>query len=456
MRVRSARIGVLVTLPLAMVALVATAVAARSQTRGNPIEHVVVIYQENHSFDEMLGRFCVQTSRCDGATEGKIHDGTTIPLATAADIVPPVGHARKAQEAAIDGGAMDGFDLIAGCDASTAYACYRQYDASAIPNFSALADAFVVSDATFENSTAASWASHLDLVSSTMDGFYGNNPHASVAPQGPTPGPGWGCDSRKDTLWSANPEDEPILVPSCVPDRDGNGPYRPSPVPWVPTIMDRFDAAGLTWKLYAGGGPHKPKNWRSGYYWQVCATFYECQGSSQIENWVANAKVLSDAAAGTLPNLALVTPKAGSSQHNDESMIRGDNWIGSVVSAIENGPDWDSTVIFITYDDCGCFYDHVPPPTGLGIRVPMVIVSPYARAGYTDHEVASFNSMLAYAEHLFGLLPLSSADGTAYDFAGAFDYSQTPLPPVRMVERPIPSWEVRYLEDHPIDEDDPT
>ena len=84
-------------------------------------------------------------------------------------------------------------------------------------------------------------------------------------------------------------------------------------------------------------------------------------------------------------------------------MAQGDNWIGSIVNAIEQGPQWTSTAIFITWDDCGCFYDHVPPPPGLGIRVPMLLVSPYAKAGYTDSAAASFASILAYTEHAFTL-----------------------------------------------------
>jgi phospholipase C len=111
-------------------------------------------------------------------------------------------------------------------------------------------------------------------------------------------------------------------------------------------------------------------------------------------------------------------------------MTVGDDWIGKVVSAIMNGPDWDSTAIFLTWDDCGCFYDHVPPPAGLGIRVPMIIISPYARPGYTDSTNAQFASVLAFTEHTFGLPALSSVDANAYDYFGAFNFSQTPLPPL--------------------------
>src|ERR1019366_2959060 len=137
-------------------------------------------------------------------------------------------------------------------------------------------------------------------------------------------------------------------------------------------------------------------------------------------------------------------------QHNQMSMAKGDNWIGQVVSAIENGPDWSSTAIFITYDDCGCFYDHVAPsvnPDGTpqGTRIPMVIVSPYAKAGYTDSTPATFASILAYVEQTFGLAPLSLNDAAAYPYTNSFDYSQTPLTGIPMQRESISPAEQHYL-----------
>ena len=136
-------------------------------------------------------------------------------------------------------------------------------------------------------------------------------------------------------------------------------------------------------------------------------------------------------------------------------MAEGDNWIGQVVSAIENGPDWQSTAVFITYDDCGCFYDHVAPPSGLGIRVPMVIVSPYARAGSMDSNQASIASMLAFTEHNFGLSPLNENDANAYDYDNSFDYSQAPLAPVPMTRSKL-SPRAREVTKHPVEDPDGT
>jgi phospholipase C len=122
-------------------------------------------------------------------------------------------------------------------------------------------------------------------------------------------------------------------------------------------------------------------------------------------------------------------------------MLTGDNWINQIVSAIQVSPDWSSTAIFITYDDCGCMYDHVPPPNGWGVRLPMVIVSPYAKLGFSDSTPTTVAGVLAFAEHVFGLAPLNSTDGSAYDFSRSFCFSGPPrctpagLAPVKLPPR---------------------
>jgi outer membrane protein assembly factor BamB/phospholipase C len=405
------------------------------QGRSTPIRHVVVIYQENHSFDDVLGALCVQDARCDGATTGTLPDGTTVPLSQEPDLVPEIAHTIVAQTTAVDGGKMDGFGLIDGCTSAKGYACYTQYQPSQIPNLAALARGFALSDRTFESDAVPSWGAHVDLAAAQMDGFLGDIPvNAPGLPRGPLT---WGCDSNNTASWRS-PTGSVLSIPSCIPNQDGSGPFAPSPAAWIPTIMDRLDGAGMSWRIYGGWGT-----------WTVCPSFSDCVYGPQRNAAVTYNRVLTDASNGTLPNLSIVIPTGDTSQHNGWSMLKGDNWIGSVVGAIENGPDWRSTAIFITYDDCGCFYDHVPPPPGLGIRVPMVIVSPYARAGFTDSTVASYSSMLAYAEHVFGLSPLFTTDGAAYDFANSFDYTQAPLGPVSMERRTIPAWERKWLREHP-------
>ncbi len=423
---------------------------------GSPIKHVVVFFQENHSFDNVLGRFCVSTNRCDGATTGGLANGHTIALATANDVIPDVSHTDAAQSEAIAGGAMTGFSRNAGCRRVSSYACYTQFDPSQIPNLSGLAGTFALSDRTFEMSAIPSFGAHVELVAQQLDGFTGDNPVDGTVPAGN----GWGCDSNKDVPWGSPGLRSPILVPACVPTPSGSGPYRASPVQWVPTIMDRLDGAGLSWRIYAAPSTSITSKGEDPYDWAICPIFAECLSSAQHNNVVPTAQVIADAQAGALPSFSILLPADGpsgeTSQHNRASMLVGDQWIGQVLSAIGQGPDWSSTAVFITYDDCGCFYDHVPPPPSLGIRVPMVIVSPFARAGFTDSTPASFASMLAFTEHLFGLHPLAAPDASAYDYSNSFDFSQTPLPPPALVRRALSPAEASYLKAHPPDPHDPT
>jgi phospholipase C len=421
--------------------------AAGVSAAATPIKHIVVVFQENHSFDDVFGRFCVDQAHgtivraglnmpCDGVVTGTLATGETIPLPPAPDIVPNVAHSVAAQRTAVDGGAMDGFSNIVGCKQAQGYACYQTFDPSSIPNLTHLAESFAMSDRTFSLVGSPSWGGHLAIAAATTDGFTGDNPKKVGSGPYRT---GWGCDSQRDAMWWNGSKFE--AVPSCIPDQAGNGPYRKSPVSYVPTIFDRLDDAGLPWKIYSGATASTDT---IPYGWAICPSFYECFGSAQRTNVSPTAQVVSDASSGHLPSFSIVTPTLDVSQHNFYSMAVGDNWIGRVVSAVRNGPDWSSTAVFIVYDDCGCFYDHVDPtqfgPTW-GIRLPVVIVSPFAKAGYTDSMPATLASFLAYTEHVFGLQSLGAADATAYDFANSFDYSKRGGAPFEATTTTIPSTE---------------
>jgi phospholipase C len=443
---------------LAVAALAVGAVPAQPSTASasghatlqttTPIKHVVVLFQENNSFDEVLGKWCSQTARCDGATTGKIHTGATISLSTAPDIVPRATHTVGAQRKAIDGGKMDGFDTNSSCGATKNYKCYTQYSPSAIPNLVALANSYVVSDRTFEDNGTASFGAHVSIVAGTQDFFTGDHPVGH--------GNGWGCDSGLDAPWYNDPAhmdaQHVIMVPACVPKPDGTGPYRASPVQYTPTIMDAFQNAGLSWSIDAGTRA-----------WEVCPTFANCLYNAAEDQHLKGAdQILNDAQHGTLPAFSLVIPAVDQSQHNNRSMMAGDNWIGQVVSALQASSQWSSTAVFITYDDCGCFYDHVAPPTSnghqLGIRVPMVIVSPYTKVGYTDSTNAQFASILTFVEHNWQLPPLSATgdDNVAYDYSNSFDFAAPPhLARTALRQHALPTSSMSWLKAHPVVPGDP-
>ena len=428
-----------------------------------PIQHVVVIDMENHTFDSVLGRYCVDqkqglihrdgtNSPCDGTVTGLLPGGKPIPLQDALDYGYNIGHSVSEHVRSIDHGRMDGFANVRGCTqySNPAYACLATFDPlkgtcgidkdqTCIPNLVRLADQYAISDRTFEFATSASWAGHMVFASATQDDFSGDNPHKYDFPG--SGGPGWGCDSGEDADWWNGHRF--ILQPSCVPDANGRGPYRASKVRSVPTIFQTLDRAGISWKIYGGQG-YQAKG--PGYLWSICPTFWSCIGTKQRNNLVAADAVISAASGGKLPSFAMVTPVQRTSEHPPKSMAMGDNWLGRVLGALMNGPEWNSTAVFLTWDDCGCFFDHVNPlqynPTW-GLRVPMFIVSPWARPGYTDSNPATFVSTLAFVERIFGLAPLHPCriishphctdDANSYDFLRAFDFAQEPLPPVKMV-----------------------
>jgi phospholipase C len=456
------RLAVLAALG-ALAAAAGLAAPGVTQAQATPIRHVVVIFLENHSFDNVLGFWCDgHPGRCpDGGMPSSVRlsNGAVVTPATDPDTVPQVLHTVAAQRAAIDGGKMDGWQKIPDgtCSASTGYRCVSGYQPAQIPNIIALAQKFAISDKTFTSSDAPSWGGHIDVVAASEDHFSGDNP---VAAKGVTPGPGWGCDSNKVTKWFA-PNGRSQTVPSCVPAhlpglRFG-GAFEQTPVKSIPTIMDRLDAAGLSWKLY---GASRSQN---GYIWSICPTFAQCLDTGQQANLVPDAQFVTAAKAGTLPSFSVVTPGGpdfASSCHNKVSMTACDNWVGQLAGAVQNGPDWSSTAMFITWDDCGCFYDQVPPPvspdgTREGPRVPMLIVSPYARPGYTDRTATTFAGILGYTEHTFGLSALGAGDSSAYAFGNAFNYAQKALKPAAMVRRPLPP-SARHIHLTPELGDDPS
>ena len=418
--------------------------------RRTPIKHIVVLYMENHTFDNMLGYWCKQNAgRCpDGGMPPAVtlsNGGVVIP-GIMPDFVPKIAHSVAAERDAIDGGKMDGWQHVQGCGPRTNYACISGYVPAQVPNLTRLARHFAISDRTFSMADSPSWGGHLYAVMGQLDGFLGNNPFPA---RGVTPQPGWGCDSNHVTEW--RPAGGRVQkVPSCIPDyslrRANGGAFTPTPVKHAPTILDRLNRARLSWRIYGEPKPAGSGTLAFGYVWDICPSFAECLFTRQKSNNVPSSTFVQDALSGNLPSFAIVTPggqDAKFSEHNKMSMTAGDDWLGQIASAVMNGPEWKSTALFITWDDCGCFYDQVPPGTNpdgtsQGPRVPLVIVSPYARHGYTDTTATTFAGILAYTEHTFGLTALGINDKKAYPFTNAFNYRQRPLRPARMGYRPWP------------------
>ena len=150
-------------------------------------------------------------------------------------------------------------------------------------------------------------------------------------------------------------------------------------------------------------------------------------------------------------------PRFQLSNHPGANFCYGENWATQVINTIMKSPAWKSTAIFLTWDSGGGFYDHVKPPTidhcGHGFRVPLIMLSPYAKQGYIDHSTGEFDSMLKFIEDNWGLAPLTSRDANAPSLADAFDFSQAPTEarPAAVTDR----LRGPEMDDHPVTEPAP-
>jgi len=161
------------------------------------------------------------------------------------------------------------------------------------------------------------------------------------------------------------------------------------------------------------------------------------------EHVLPPAQFIADAKSGDLPVVSWLLPPGEYSEHPPGSMCEGENWTASVLNAVMQGPDWNSTAVFVTWDDFGGFYDHVAPPQvdqfGLGPRVPLLIISPYAKAGYVSHTVYEHTSVLKFIETRYGLKALTSRDAAANNMLDSFNFAQAPQAALLLQPRTCPA-----------------
>jgi len=194
----------------------------------------------------------------------------------------------------------------------------------------------------------------------------------------------------------------------------------------------------LPWSYYAA----PPSDF--GYIWSTLDAIKPIRESAQWTDHVRDERTFeADARAGRLPAFIWVTPRAADSMHPPAPVCPGENWVVAKVNAVMQGPDWNSTMIVLAWDDWGGYYDHVAPPpapTGsYGIRVPLLVISPYAKRGQVTHTLYTFESVLKTAETLWGLPPLTSADRAAHSLLDAMDFTQTPATPYILPARSCPA-----------------
>ena len=371
-----------------------------------PIAHVLILIQENRSFDNFFARF----PGADGARYGRMHTGARTPLVQRSLTSQPIDHMHGAFLRAYDGGKMDGFDLEGlGRTGKTAGKVPYQYvDPAQIAPYWSMAHQYVLADHMFQTQGSGSFTAHQELIAG---GTAIDKTHSII--DLPTGSP-WGCDAPTGTVTSLIDVDRHELV--------DQGPF---PCLDYRTLGDLLDAKGISWKYYVS---------RSNVEWNAFDAIRAVRYGPEWETNLSlpNTSVFSDIANGTLPAVSWLIPELVNSDHPGSHSDTGPSWVAQVVNAVGQSSLWKSTAIVVVWDDWGGFYDHEPPPQldyqGLGFRVPMLIVSPYARPGYVSHTQYEFGSILRFVEDNWRLGSLHQTDARATSIADAFAFASAPRP----------------------------
>lgn len=406
------------------------------------IRHVVIVVQENRTFDNLFATF----PGADGTRYGEMKIGSkqvrielkAVPLDGLCDF----GHSYGNYLSDYDHGLMDGFNLEGGskkCPGKAGKAPYQYVSPSQVRPYWDIAHQYVLADHLFTTQGSGSFTAHQDLIAggTTID----EKTEALV--DLPTHFP-WGCDAPAGTVTS-------LLMAGAPPKYEsGAGPF---PCLKYETLRDLLDAKSITWKYYSPPEPHG-----TGALWDA---FDAIEAVRDGPEWKTNVThqptvIFSDISNGTLPAVSWVVPDDVNSDHPGDASDTGPSWVASIVNAVGESKYWHSTAIIVVWDDWGGFYDHVRPPFfdrwgGLGFRVPMLIVSAYSREGtskqrgYVSHTQYEFGSILKFVEHIWGLGRLGTTDSRATSIIDCFDFAQSP----RTFKRIPSSYSQQYFEHQP-------
>lgn len=453
--------GVAVLLALAPVTSAAPTVTPGVSSVAPPdirshIDHVVVIMQENRSFDHYFGTFpgadgiptvggvpaaCLPDP-VSGTCQPSFHDPSLRNLGGP--------HGASDFVADLDGGRMDGFvrqarlAARADCkDPNDPSACpgaggssdvMGYHDERELPAYWALARAYVLQDHMFEPASSWTLPSHLYLVSEW-------SAHCTVA------GDPASCQTDIDR------PDRPTGSP---------GPGARPHFAWT-DLTWLLGRAGVSWAYYVSEGdepdcalgtmscPPKPQRAAEPGVWNPLPWFDTVAQDGQLGSVQTLDKLVDAIAQDRLPAVSWVTPDNDQSEHPPALVSAGQEYVVGIIDAIMHSPAWPRTAIFLAWDDWGGFYDHVVPPVvdgqGYGFRVPALVISPYARAGHIDHQILSFDAYVRFIEDAFlgGQRLDPATDGRPDprpdvrevqpilgDLRADFDFQQTPLPPLEL------------------------
>jgi phospholipase C len=387
-----------------------------------PIKHVVVVVKENHTFDNYFGTF----PGAEGTTTYKKSDGTVTPVPHAPDRTPhDLDHGHAAGLVDLHGGKMDGWDLAGSSNTGNDDLAYAQYQEADIPNYWQYAKHFTLADHFHAEMIGPSFPGHLSVLAA-QSGWALDNPNAI---------PYWGCDQAPGTLISIQ-DQTTCMSKDIFPCFD---------IPSVPDILP----PGVQWKFYG-----------SNFYVlnEIWSMFNGVKSIRQGTGWnnVVNVSDFeSDIDAKTLPDVSWLVNQDLDSEHpNVGSICSGENWTVQKLNKLMASDYWKDTAILFTMDDFGGWYDHVAPPRkygcdptapyGLGFRVPLIVISPYAKPAFIFHELSEHASIPHFIEKVFGStktlhdLDPAAQDAQANDLMNAFDFKQTPLVPLILTKRTCP------------------
>jgi phospholipase C len=418
------------------------------------LEHVVVIFQENRTPDNLFHDSALISRGADIASSGVNSSGQTIVLSpiTLANNYD-LSHAHDAFLAMYDGGKMDRADKIQISCAKGATNCpppnpqFMYVNPSEVQPYFQMAEQYTFGDRMFQTNQGPSFPAHQFIISGTSAPAVGSTSFAAENPSG-VGGLGTGCISP--------PTEYVKLI-----DPSGSESTQVYPCFEHPTLTDLLNAKNITWRYYT---PSAGSIWTGPNAIQhICAPQIQngqliCNGADWAQNVILDqTKVLTDITNNQLAQVTWVIPTGQESDHPIVTDGSGPSWVAQIVNAIGKSQYWSNTAIFITWDDWGGWYDHVAPEIvnsyEYGFRVPLIVISPYAKPAYISHVRHDFGSILKFIEETFNLPSLGYADLPADDLSDCFNFNQTPL---TFQTIPAPLGAAHFLNDRraPTDPDD--
>jgi phospholipase C len=383
-----------------------------------PIKHVVILMMENHAYDSYFGTYCAALSAVCPYTNIGIPPGTCVPrdpsipslgcvvpfnFANGSSMYRDQPHSWASSHKAYNNGSMNGFYQAEGAGDLP----FGHWNGTTIPGDWDYAEQYGLGDNFFSSTLSYSLPNHWFLVASTAPAVAENFSVETA--------PGGGLNANQVTYLheaNATPAIDSELVNSSISWKYYD---------WA--LQSTYSAAV---SLHMSDGTFA--------FWNPLASQAKAYVAPYSSHFVARNTFYKDAASGSLPNVSWIIPSALDSDHPPYNVTVGMGFIMQVLGAVESSPEWNSTAVFVTWDEYGGFYDNVAPPQidglGLGFRVPLLVVSPYTREGYIGSQLGYFDSLLKFVEWRFGLGSLETRDMNAPLPLRYFDFSASPRAPL--------------------------